>query len=134
MEPRSVAVLGRVVDAEEYYHLSQNLESYRGFLRQVRQLLPQPARQDHVLTKCVESHEYDDALGLLAVADSLGEGDSLSAEVWQLIGRHSCAGKLQKMLTFLRLIPREAASVRERLEFLVGTKFKRLACAPGTED
>jgi hypothetical protein len=44
----------------------------------------------------VEGHEYDDTLELLAVADALREGDSFSPEVWQLIGRHRCAGLLPK--------------------------------------
>lgn len=134
MEPKPVATLGRVLDLAEYYHLSQNLESVRALLSRARDLLPPRARRARVLKKCVEGHEYDDALELLAVADALREGDSLSPEVWCLIGRHRCAGKLQKILAFVRLIPREEANIRHRLESLIAAKFKRLTHAATAED
>lgn len=127
---------GRVLEPAEYYRLSQDLDRVRAILAQVRETILQQAGETEidVLEQCIETHEYDDALGLLAVAEGLRDEDSLSPEVWQLIGRHTCMAKLQHITYILRLIPARGLQLRRRLEHLIADRAKRLAYATSTGD
>jgi hypothetical protein len=127
MEWSDYAATGRTIGVADYYRLSQNLESIRALLSRARAALPWSSRHDRVLAECVESHTYDDVLAMLAVADALQEDDSLAPEVWRLVARHQCAGKLQGILNSLYLISESAHALRARLESLVADKAKRLA-------
>jgi hypothetical protein len=125
---------GRLIDAAEYYRLSQNSESIRALLRQVCRLLPAENTDSQTLAKCIETHEYDDTLALIAVANELHEDDLLSPEVLLLIRRHCSVGRLQGILNCICLIPKEGAAIREYLKFLIAGKVKQLAYAWGDGD
>jgi hypothetical protein len=118
---------GRIIDAAEYYRLSQNSELIRDLLCKVRRLLPPDLNNLRTLAKCIETHEYDDTLALLSVANELQRDDYISPEVWHLIKRHRCVGRLQGILNCACSLPKEGDALRIQLESLIIKKAKRLA-------
>lgn len=126
MEGESITAVSSVIDVSRYYQLSQNLEHIRELLDNARAFIPDNERGTSPFSEFIETHRYDDALEFLAVADHLPQGVSLSPEVWNLIGRHYCVRKLQRILNEVCLLPEEASVLRQRLVTLITVKAVQL--------
>src|SRR5688572_29799816 len=66
------------INFEEYCRLSaKDIETAREAVRQAAALMNESNRDRSAIRLCLESHDYDDALGLLSLAMNANEGDVL---------------------------------------------------------
>lgn len=126
MEGESIVAPGRELDVAGYYESAKNLEVIRNLLAQMRDAIPVRKRNNALLAACLNTHQHDDTLAFLAVANDLDARDRIAPEVWPLIRRHHCTDVLQGLLNSVFGIADTDVALREQLRLLIVDRAKRL--------